>query len=75
MRNVPIKHFGQSEGTPFTKENIIEAWGYQGVSEQSEKLIEGKDMTSLIASLEGTGKKEILRTLNDGKGAFLIHKY
>ena len=70
-----LKHFGQSKGTPFTKENIIEAWGYQGVSEQSEQLIEGKDMTSLIASLEGTGKKEILRTLNAGNGAFLIHKY
>ena len=67
------KLFGQSERAPFTKVNIIEAWGYQGVSEQSEQLIEGKDMTSLIASLEGTGKKEILRTLNDGNNLSKIN--
>ena len=60
-----IEHFGQSEGTPFTKGKIIEECGYRGVSKQSENLITGKDMEYMLESL-GTGEQDILRTLNDG---------
>ena len=53
-----ISHFGQAEGTPFTRPEITDAIGYTGVTKKATKVIKGQDMDWFIENLEGGAKKD-----------------
>ena len=70
--NRNIAHFGQAQGTPFTKHNITDDFGYTGVTPKAKELIQGSDMETLFNKL-GNGEKMILQQLNDGQHSQAIN--
>ena len=60
-----IKHFGQSQGTPFTTAPIIEHLGYRGNSPQVTKIINGENITH-ISDNTSPSVQAILSHLNNG---------
>jgi hypothetical protein len=56
-----IKHFGQAEGTLFTRSDIMKLFNYEGTSIHFNKLLEGSYDTDNIINLNAI-EKTLLQT-------------
>jgi hypothetical protein len=66
-----VQHFGQAQGSAFTVGPLKNHFGYEGINDNSQNLIQGNDFYDLIDSV-GPGEQRILRALNDGSNADTI---
>lgn len=61
-----IQHFGQAEGSPFTRQPIKGAFGYRGIGPTVEAMLSTNQIPSAISEQVSEGTQLILNKLTDG---------